>query len=251
MEQLGFISHLQLLESRIEANDAFPFALPAVNALRRKFALHPRATFFVGENGTGKSTLIEGIAMALGFNAEGGSQHFNFSTRPSESSLHKALRIARTERRPRTGFFLRAESFFNVATTIEELDREPAPAPPIIDSYGGKSLHAQSHGEAFLALARHRFGPDGLYILDEPEAALSPTKQLALLARLHDLVNEGSQLIIATHSPILMALPGAQICLLSERGIADIRYEDTEHYQVTKRFLVDKERVLRDLFDTR
>src|SRR3712207_6225437 len=133
-------------------------------------ALHPSVTFFVGENGSGKSTLIEAIAVAAGFNAEGGSTNFSFATRRSESPLHRALRLVRRARRPRTGFFLRAESYFNVATHIEELDREPAPAPRIIDSFGGRSLHEQSHGESFFTLLMHRFGAEGLYLLDEPEA---------------------------------------------------------------------------------
>jgi predicted ATPase len=183
----GFISHVQLVIERVPLEAGFPFLLPAIRALHEKLVLDSRATILVGENGSGKSTLIEAIAVAAGFNAEGGTMNFRFASRPSESQLHRAIRIARTERRPRTGFFLRAESFFNVATHIEALDRQPALAPPIIDSYGGKSLHELSHGESFLALVRHRFGSDGLYILDEPEAALSPSRQLTLLSWLHEL----------------------------------------------------------------
>ncbi len=193
---------------RIENPDAYPFSIPALHSLER-IDLDPRVTFFLGENGSGKSTLLEGIAVAAGFNAEGGSQSFSFSTRASESSLHRALRLVRGVKRPRTGYFLRAESYFNVATEIERLDAMPGGGPRIINSYGGRSLHAQSHGESFMALIRNRFGPQGLYILDEPEAALSPRRQLALLAAMQNLASQKCQFIIATHSPILLAYPGA------------------------------------------
>lgn len=236
----GFIQHIELVEQRVPSLATYPFSIPAIRALRERLALHPRVTILVGENGAGKSTLIEGIAVAAGFNAEGGSNQFAFSTRSSESELGRCLRIARTERRPRTGYFLRAESFFNVATNIEELDRVPALAPPIIDSYGGKSLHEQSHGESFWALVQHRFGPAGLYILDEPEAALSPRRQILLLARIAELVEQGSQFVIATHSPILAAAPGALIYALSAEGIRSIPYEDTDCFVVTKAFLEDR-----------
>ena len=149
---------------------------------------------------------------------------------------------------PRDGFFLRAESYFNVATEIENLDRAGG-GPPIIDSYGGVSLHEQSHGESFLALANHRFRSDGLYLLDEPEAALSPPRQLALLAIMHRLVErEGSQFVIATHSPILLAYPGAVIYRFGTDGIAPVAYEDTEHFQITRDFLAGPERYFKHLF---
>lgn len=212
--------------------------------------LHPKVTFFVGENGTGKSTLLEAIAAAAGFNPEGGTKNFRFSTRPSESTLHEALRLARGIRRPKNGYFLRAESFFNVATEIERLDAEPGGGPPIIWSYGGRSLHEQSHGESFFALFMNRFGPEGLYILDEPEAALSPMRQLAFLRRMHELTeDEGSQFIISTHSPFLMAYPWAKIYGLSEAGIQPIDYEMTEHFQVARTFFGRREKFLRDLFE--
>jgi predicted ATPase len=204
-------------------------------------------TFIVGENGSGKSTLLEAIAVAVGFNAEGGTKNFHFSTRDSHSPLHNYLRIVRSHVRPRDGFFLRAESFFNVATNIEQLDSEPSFGPPVIDSYGGKSLHEQSHGESFLSLLIDRFGGNGLYILDEPEAALSPTRQLAVLSRMHQLVKESSQFIIATHSPILMAYPDALIYHLDSSGFSPVSYKDTEHYEVTKAFLDNPERMLREL----
>jgi predicted ATPase len=152
-------------------------------------------------------------------------------------------------RRNRDGFFLRAESFYNVATAIDRLDGEPSPGRPVIDSYGGVSLHEQSHGEAFLALFMNRFGGKGLYLLDEPEAALSPTRQMALISRLHDLVEDESQFVIATHSPIIMAYPKSRIFLLTEDGIEEIAYEDTEHYCVTRDFLSNREKMLRILME--
>jgi predicted ATPase len=241
---MGFISRVQLLSERVPSFAAYPFSIPAVRTLVDGLAPHPSVTFLAGENGSGKSTLLEAIAVAAGFNPEGGSMNFRFSLRASESDLHRCLRLTKTERRPRTGFFLRAESLFNVATNIEELDREPAPAPPIIDSYGGKSLHEQSHGETFLAVMRHRFGNEGLYVLDEPEAALSPTRQLGFLRRLHELVEAGSQFIIATHSPIVMAYPNAQLYWLSTEGIRPARLQEVDHFQITKRFLADPQNFL-------
>jgi predicted ATPase len=211
---------------------AYPWALPVVRALST-LDLHPAVTFLVGENGTGKSTLVEAVAVALGLNAEGGSQHLRFSTRASHSDLHEALRVTREGRRPRTRFFLRAESFFNMATSIEELDGD-ALAP-----YGGR--------ESFLALVNNRFGPEGLYLLDEPEAAMSPQGMLALLRRVHDLVEDGSQFLIATHSPILLAYPEAVIYVIDEAGITRTAYEDTEHYRLTRAFLEAPERFLRPL----
>lgn len=241
-----FASRLTLLRDRVTSFDEYPFNLTAVRTLDT-LDLHPKLTFFVGENGSGKSTLLEAIAVSLGFNPEGGSKNFRFGTRESHSRLNEFLRIAKGFKRPRTGFFLRAESFFNVATEIERLDNEPAPAPPIVHSYGGKSLHEQSHGESFLALLMHRFGGKGLYLLDEPEAALSPQRQLAALSRIHDLVLDESQFIIATHSPILMAYPDAWIYLCTPEGIRRVDYEETEHYKVTRDFLVDPQRMLRVL----
>ncbi len=227
----------------------YPFSLPAVRHLD-VLDLHPHVTFLIGENGCGKSTLLEAIAVSWGFNPEGGSKNFRFGTRPSHSDLHRFIRLAKGIKRPRDGFFLRAESFFNVATEIEKLDSEPSLGPPIIESYGGQSLHEQSHGESFLALMMNRFGGDGLYLLDEPEAALSPQRQLAVIVRIHDLVNQHSQFVIATHSPILMAYPDAYIYSLSTKGIARVDYYETEHYQVMHDFMVNPKRMLDILLDT-
>jgi predicted ATPase len=243
-----FLQRLTLLRERVDSFDRYPFCLPVVRSLHQ-LDFHPRVTFFIGENGSGKSTLLEAIAVSLGFNAEGGSKNFNFGTRRSHSELHGYLRIAKGFKRPRTGFFLRAESFFNVATEIENLDAEPGLGAPVIAAYGGRSLHEQSHGESFLTLLTERFGGQGLYVLDEPEAALSPQRQLAVLARLHELVRDGSQFVIATHSPLLMAYPDAVIYQCGADGVSQVAYEDTEHVRVTRDFLADPARTLRRLFE--
>ena len=222
--------------------------LPAVNWLKdHRLMLDSPVTFLVGENGSGKSTLLEAIAVACGFNAEGGTRNFSFSTRATHSELGEYITVAR-RRYPRDGFFLRAESFYNVATNIDEMDEDFSYGPKVIESYGGVSLHHQSPGESFLALVQNRFGGNGLYLLDEPEAALSPTRQLTLLGEMHQLAEQDSQFIVATHSPILMAYPGARIYQLSENGIEPVQYQETEHYQLTRRFLEDPERMLRYLF---
>jgi predicted ATPase len=243
-----FAGRITLRREMVDSFDLYPFSIPSIRFLE-SIDLHPKVTYFVGENGSGKSTLLEAIAVSLGFNAEGGSKNFRFSSRCSHSQLHKYLRIAKGIKRPRDGYFLRAESFFNVATEIENLDAAPSFGPPAIDAYGGRSLHEQSHGESFLALMTERFGGQGMYILDEPEAALSPQRQLTVMSRIHDLIEDGSQFIIATHSPILMAYPDACIYLFGKNGVSKVAYEDTEHYQVTRDFLANPERMLRVLFE--
>ena len=241
-----YVSRITLQRDKVDSFDRYPFSLPAVRSLDR-IDLNPKVTFFIGENGSGKSTLLEAIAVSLGFNPEGGTKNFRFGTRGSHSELHEYLRVAKGFKRPRDGFFLRAESFFNVATEIENLDREGM-GPRVIDSCGGKSLHEQSHGESFMALMMNRFGGNGLYILDEPEAALSPQRQLAALARIHDLVKSQSQFIIATHSPILMSYPEAYIYAFSIDGIERVDYFDTEHYRVMHDFVANPKRMLDVLF---
>ena len=230
--------------------DSYLRQIPAVRHLLEgnTLRLDTPVTILVGENGTGKSTLVEAIAVAAGFNPEGGSRNFAFSTAETHSELHALLTVERAAY-PRDGFFLRAESFYNAITYIDELDKIAAVAPPISASYGGESLHHCSHGEAFLALVQNRFGGEGLYILDEPEAALSPTRLLTLLVEMRRLEKRNSQLIIATHSPILMAYPGAQILELSREGIRPVNYRDTEHYLVTRRFLEDPEGFLTRLME--
>lgn len=248
MNSNQYLRDVALQRKDIESFDRYPFSLEAVRSLDR-LQLHPKVTYFIGENGSGKSTLLEAIAVSLGFNPEGGTKNFSFGTRESHSELYRYLRIAKGPKRPRDGFFLRAESFFNLATNIEEMDAVESTAPPVIDSYGGRSLHEQSHGESFLALMTKRFGGKGVYILDEPEAALSPQRQLAVLSRIHDLVLDESQFIIATHSPILMAYPDATIFHCGSEGVFEANYEETEHYQVTRDFLLNRDRMLRILFE--
>jgi predicted ATPase len=244
----AYVSRVALLRDKVPSFDRYPFSLPALRNFER-IDLHPKVTFFVGENGSGKSTLLEAMAVSLGFNAEGGSRNFRFETRRSHSELHEYLRLSKNVKRLRDGFFLRAESFFNVATEIEHLDEEPSFGRAAIASYGGRSLHEQSHGESFMALMTERFGGQGLYILDEPEAALSPQRQLAVLSRMHDLVLDDSQFIVTTHSPILMAYPDAWIYRCDADGITRVAYEDTEHYRVTHDFLANPQRMLRVLLE--
>ena len=224
--------------------------LPVIKylAANTRLSLSSDITFFVGENGTGKSTLLEAIAVAFGFNAEGGSRNFNFSTNETHSELWRYLTLVKRAK-PRDGFFLRAESLYNVATNIDALDRQPGPPRKIIDSFGGVSLHNQSHGESFLSIVQNRFFGNGLYILDEPEAALSPMRLMTLMAEINSLVKKGSQFIIATHSPILMTLPNAEIMEFSQDGINKVSYRETEHYQITKQFLDNPERMLKYLLD--
>lgn len=233
--------------SRIRDPNHYAYQLPAL----RNFSampLHPQVTFFVGENGSGKSTLLEAMAVANGLNAEGGSRNMLFGTRESHSEMHHVLKFRRVHSMIPDVWFLRAESLFNVATEIENLDSQPANARKLIDSYGGKSLHEQSHGEAFMSLIENRFG-QGLYFLDEPEAALSPQRQLEFLVLMDQLVAQDSQLVIATHSPIIMSYPKATIQMFDGTGIHPIEYEETEHYKITRRFLDAPGRMLKHLLD--
>jgi len=221
----------------------YPFTVPVVRGLRRlgRLDFDPAVTFLVGDNGSGKSTLVEAIAVAAGFNLEGGSRHFNFATQSSEAALASYLRVVRGTTKPRTGYFLRAESFFNVVTEIDRLE--------VADQYGGRSLHERSHGEAFLDLAIHRFRPRGLYLLDEPEAALSVHGCLAIVARIRDLAAAGSQFVVATHSPILLAVPGAKILQIDADGtIAEVGYDEAQPVVLTRSFLDDPQRYLHYLF---
>lgn len=244
--QEQYLSRVELNRSQIPDSAHYPFCIPAVRGLN-SLPLHPKVTFLVGENGTGKSTLTEAIAVAYGFNAEGGSRNFNFSTFHSESGLWNYLELVRGVKHARDGYFLRAESFYNVATNIEQMDDSPG-GPKISDSYGG-SLHECSHGEGFFALLNNRLRGHGLYIFDEPEAALSPQRQLAMLCRIHELVKLDSQLIIATHSPILTAYPDCTIYELSTKGIRTVDYEQTDNYRVTREFLNSRQKMLRLLLD--
>ena len=244
----NFLLRATLLRDRVPSFADYPFTIPSIRDLDVMEFEQP-VTFLVGENGAGKSTLLEAIAVGCGLNAEGGSRNFSFSTRASHSRLADFLRLSRSPRRVRDSFFLRAESFFNVATEIEALDREPSFGPPVISGFGGRSLHEQSHGESFFALFMNRLRGAGLFLLDEPEAALSPIRQLSFLSRLHELVQDGAQFVIATHSPILMAYPQAAIFLMADGAPASVAYRDTEHYQVTRNFLNRTEQMLDQLLD--
>ena len=219
----------------------YPWDLPAISALADEIRLHPRVTYLIGENGSGKSTLLEAIAVAAGMNAEGGSSNFSFSTRESHSGLWAAVRLVRGVHRPATDFFLRAESLFTAATYLEGL------GPNSLRAYGGVSLHEQSHGESFLAVMINRFDPNGFYLLDEPEAALSTQNCLTCLRRIHELVQQNSQFVIATHSPIILAYPDATIYSFDNDGLHEVDYEDAEPVRLTQSFLQARERFLREL----
>jgi predicted ATPase len=215
----------------------YPYNVPAVKNFK-ELSFHPHVTYLIGENGMGKSTLLEAIAIYLGFNAEGGSRNFHFSTRKSHADLHQSIRITKGYKQLRDGFFLRSESFYNVATEIDNIGDD------IHKSYGGISLHEQSHGEAFWALFMNRFNGNALYILDEPEAALSVHRQMAMLTQISRLAQRNSQFIIATHSPIILAYPDSIIYELGEDGINSISYEETDLYRTYKGFLNNTQSVV-------
>ncbi|HEV7280390.1 MAG TPA: AAA family ATPase [Pirellulaceae bacterium] len=235
-----YVCGVDFVPERVESFDVYPFTIPAIRSFRT-LTIDSPVTMFVGENGSGKSTLLEAIAVAWGFNPEGGTRNFRFKTRESHSELHEYLRLSHGSKplKYADGFFFRAESFFNVATEIDRLG--------VVAHYGSRSLHERSHGEAFLELVLERFGGGGFYILDEPESALSPQRQLAFLALIHRLVQWQSQFIIATHSPILLGYPGAKILRFDADGITPIEYEQTEHFQVTRAFLTRRESMLREV----
>ena len=237
-------STLDIREIRIDADipqTEYYASLPAVRQiiLEHGIPLTKPITFFVGENGIGKSTLIEAVAVAAGFNPEGGTRNYSFSTVDSHSSLHAHIHLVRGIGRHFDGFFLRAESFYNAASYLDSMDSD------VLGSYGGTSLHKLSHGESFLALVENRFSPDGLFILDEPEAAISPMRMLRLMADIHDLAKRGAQFIISTHSPILITLPESDIIQFSD----NVRYQETEHFQLTRDFLANPDRMLRILLE--
>ena len=234
-----FLHSITLLRESVTDWSEHPFSVPAIQKLQ-SLELHPKVTFFVGENGSGKSTLLEAIAEKLGFNIEGGTKNTNMAIGEYTSPLTSCLRISRTSVRLMDGFFLRAESFYNFATLLDEEGYGTW-------SYGGKSLHAQSHGESFMATMTNRIDGHGIYLFDEPEADLSPQRQLSMLVRLHDLVDEFSQFIIATHSPLIMAYPDAWIYQFGPDGIERIAYEDTEHFQITRSFMRDPKVMLKRL----
>jgi len=246
-----YLRRVAIDPKRVPSDGGYAFKLPVIRKLLQKpLTFHPKVTFFVGENGSGKSTLLEGIAVACGLNPEGGSPNFNFATKESHSKLHWSLNVVKEPHRPGDKYFLRAESFYNVASQLDEMDAIPSDSPKLLKYYGDKSLHEQSHGESFFALFQNRFHGDGLYFMDEPEAALSPARQIAFLSLLHDFVSEGAQFIIATHSPIIMAYPDAEIQVFERTGLRKVAYTETEHYLVTRGFLANPARTFEDLFRT-
>ncbi|MDJ0919977.1 MAG: AAA family ATPase [Henriciella sp.] len=221
-------------------DEAYPFNLPAIRSWET-LQLHEKVTFLVGENGSGKSTLIEAIAVAAGFNPEGGSRDHNFKTRDTHSELHSFLRLVKPPIRPKDGYYLRAESFYAQSSYLDDV--------AALHRYGGNYLHQQSHGESVMSLFWNRFEGKGLYILDEPEAALSPNRQLSFLAHLHDLVEDNSQFIIATHSPIILAYPNAWIYHMSETGPERLPWDALEHVDLTRQFLNNPEVFLDTLLE--
>lgn len=238
------LKKISLLTERVNDWSVYPFSVPTIASFR-EIEIRKPVVFFAGENGSGKSTFLEAIAIHYGFGGEGGNRNFSASTTETVRAvdpLVKALRIAFSRRTGR-GFFLRAESFFNIATAIDAIGS--------VDAYGGRSLHAQSHGESFIALAANRMKRDGLYIMDEPEAALSAQRQLSLLVIIHDLIklSREVQVIIATHSPILLAYPDAQILSFDEDKLHEIQYKQSPPYQLYSRFLANPNRYLDALFE--
>ena len=231
---------IQTIDIRKQESKSYIWQIPVIQKFQ-KLQLTTPVTFFVGENGTGKSTLLEAIAVAFGLNPEGGSRNFQFSSRDSHSGLADAMVLGKSGLKVKDSFFLRAESFYNVASYVDEVMEGNH------SEYGGRSLHEQSHGESFLNLALNRFRGNGVYLLDEPEAALSPQRLLSLMIVIHELAQQGSQFIIATHSPILLALPHAAIFEFSD-SIREITYEESEVYQLTSLFINHREQVLHQLF---
>lgn len=223
------------LKEKPESLDQFPFSIPSLHKGDLHLKFDSPVTFFVGENGSGKSTVLEAIAVECGFHPSGGSRNNVYDFQPTESSLAHLLRLVWNFKMTQ-GFFLRAESFFNFASYLEKA-KEELPGEDYYGPYGGKSLHERSHGESFMALFEHRF-QRGIFLLDEPEAALSPQRQIAFLGQLHDLVRSGeAQFIISTHSPILLSYPHSTIYAFNEQGIAPTNFAETEHFRVTKNFL--------------
>ncbi|KAB8135787.1 AAA family ATPase [Gracilibacillus oryzae] len=239
-----FLRNIQLQREKVTSFSTYPFSIPAIHQLNG-IELNKPVTFFIGENGTGKSTLLEAIADKCDFNTAGGGRNNVYDVDASESALGEYIRLAWLPK-VTNGFFLRAESFYHFATHLDQIETgalEPYRA------YGGKSLHHQSHGESFLSLFLNRFNGGAIYLLDEPEAALSPNRQFTFLRILHDLTKKGDcQFIIATHSPILLGYPDATILSFDNGKIEQVKYEETDHYRVTKYFLQHREKFLEELF---
>lgn len=233
-----FIQSLYIDWARVSQYN-YVHQIPAIRNMENLSFQKP-ITFFVGENGSGKSTLLEAIAVAYGFNPEGGTKNYSFSTYNSHSELCDAITLSKGCRRPKFGYFLRAESFYNVAT--KEIDYTD-------DKHPSKGYHQQSHGESFLAIAQEYMGANGIYIFDEPEAALSPQRQLTLLIDIYKCAKAGAQFIIVSHSPILLGMPEADIFAFDDGEIRSCRYEDTDSYVITKAFVNDRQHFLKQLLE--
>jgi predicted ATPase len=245
------LKKITLLRDRVQDWESYPFSVPTIRGLS-ELALRSRVCFFAGENGTGKSTLLEAIAAHYGFGPEGGNRNLYSNSTESNQSIDPLTRSLRLsfDKRTGAGFFLRAESFFNVVSHMDGLDKEPSFAPPISASYGGRSLHTRSHGETFLTLLELKFQRNGLFLLDEPEAALSPQRQLSFLLLVHDVLHKhrDAQFIISSHSPVLLGYPEAQILSFDDDRIHEIAYEETASMQIVRRFLNNREGFLEELF---
>lgn len=241
-----FIDGVKYDKEKVIDKNIYPFNIPSIKNLD-EIKFNKPVTFFIGENGVGKSTFIEAIAVALKLNPEGGTQNFNFKTMDSHSNLSNYLTLYKSGNLPKLKYFLRAESFYNVATEIQRLVEEDD-FYGLYNAYGG-NLHQCSHGEGFLKLIKNRFEDNGLYILDEPESALSPTRQMSLLCLIDDLVKKGSQFIISTHSPILLSYKNADIFNLDD-DFNKIKYEDTDIYKTYKMFLDNPERMVNILLNS-
>ena len=237
LEDRPYLKEIEVDASSITKAQQYPFNLPALQDFGR-LKFHKDVTFFVGENGSGKSTLLESIALAMGINPEGGNKNTTFATKNTHSHLGQHINTIKSYFKPSDYYFLRAESFYNVASYIDSI------YPPPLQGYGGTSLHEQSHGESFMATLEHKLNGNGLYLMDEPEAALSPSRQLRALHLIHQLVKKHSQFIIATHSPILLSYPNAIVYQVSEHGIQQVKYEQTEHYEITLNFLSKYKKLL-------
>ncbi|USK53012.1 AAA family ATPase [Cytobacillus solani] len=236
-----FLKRISLLRDEIPSANQYPFSIPSISSIE-ELKLDHAVTFFVGENGSGKSTLLEAIADKCEFNTAGGGRNNIYDVHASGSSLTDFIRLSWMPK-VTNGFFLRAESFYHFASYLDEVDDTG------YRQYGGKSLHEQSHGESFFSLFLNRFKGNAIYLLDEPEAALSPQRQLSFLRIIHDLTRNGNaQFIIASHSPILLGYPNAKIFSFDHGEVAEVAYEDTDHYQITKYFLQNRERFLKELF---
>jgi len=246
------LKKITLLRERVGDWSSYPFSLPVIREFH-ELTFRSRICLFAGENGTGKSTLLEAIAAHYGFGREGGNRNFRNDSTESNHSVNGLVRALRLsfDRRTGAGYFLRAESFFNTISHMDDLDKEPAHAPPLSAFYGGRSLHTRSHGESFLTLLELKFQRDGLFLLDEPEAALSPQRQLRFILLIHDVLKEhaDAQFIISSHSPVLLGYPGAQILSFDDGQIREIAYEETASMQIVRRFVNDREGFLEHLLN--